>query len=172
MAHDDRTRSAARVDHPPGDAPERGRSAASAGPSHGHSQSLSVPRSSTSRARQTSGRSPSGQTSGRSPSGQAIVERPDPARLLKLAPGIVKQRHGAVLSRGTILRSDRYPSANTDRAHRFDGLNHFRQCALDIHGCSQPTAIGLRTALALLGARPLGSSAALVRVILVMKTSR
>ena len=63
-----------------------------------------------------------------------------------------------MLSRGTILKSDRYPSGSSEQAHRFDGLHHFRQCALDIHGCSQPTAIGLRTALALLGARPLGSS--------------
>lgn len=39
-----------------------------------------------------------------------LVERPEPDRLLKLGPAVVKGRSGAVLSRGFLLKTDHYAS--------------------------------------------------------------
>lgn len=48
-----------------------------------------------------------------SPFGGALPQpnaKPDPHRLLRLAPGIIKSRQGSVLSRGLCLKTDHYPS--------------------------------------------------------------
>lgn len=108
---------------------------------------------------------------------------PPPLNLARIAPAVVPSRQGSVLSRGLILKADyRFSAAPPDSAsapsssssssgapststgpgaappagHSYgdvSGASHVREGGLGIWGVAQPTATGVRSLLALLGAK-------------------
>jgi len=108
---------------------------------------------------------------------------PPPLNLARIAPAVVPSRQGSVLSRGLILKADyRFSAAPPDSAlapsssssssgapststgpgaappagHPYgdvSGASHVREGGLGIWGVAQPTATGVRSLLALLGAK-------------------
>ncbi|KAF9648669.1 hypothetical protein BDM02DRAFT_3269263 [Thelephora ganbajun] len=71
---------------------------------------------------------------------------------------VVKARNGSVLSRGSILKTDYYPSGRAlDLDLNVHGAPNFRsprQGNLNVFGAAQPRAQGLRAILSILRARP------------------
>lgn len=65
----------------------------------------------------------------------AQVELPEPDRLLRLGPAVVKGRQGAVLSRGFLLKTDHWASGRAkDLQHHLQGAPNFRAADLGIFG--------------------------------------
>ncbi|RKO94243.1 inositol hexakisphosphate-domain-containing protein, partial [Blyttiomyces helicus] len=93
---------------------------------------------------------------------------PDRWLALSRPAGLIKNRTGAVLSRGTILKADRFEPASasayqpTGRTPQHDPIlaevPNFRSVALSIYGVSQPTVPGISTLLTLLDCHPSSSS--------------
>ncbi|PWY97867.1 hypothetical protein BCV70DRAFT_202357 [Testicularia cyperi] len=73
--------------------------------------------------------------------------------------GVVRNRHGSVLNRGLILKTDHF-AGGARNAHlnlHLQGAPNFRKadCSLEVYGVAQPTMTGLKTILSVLKARPL-----------------
>ncbi|KAL8278970.1 hypothetical protein RQP46_008639 [Phenoliferia psychrophenolica] len=137
-----------------------------AGPRVGSTSALSPPNSPPTRFTRISsvsslfptGRIPSAAAS-RQPSAPDLSP-PNPRELLRHAPGVVKSRNGAVLSRGFMLKSDQRPTApssvhdaTTDGVEggvHLRGATNFRMAELGVFGVAQPTETGLRTILSVL----------------------
>ncbi|KAI8356155.1 inositol hexakisphosphate-domain-containing protein [Blakeslea trispora] len=85
----------------------------------------------------------------------------DPRKLLHAAKNLIRNRHGSVLARNTILKMDHFEKAiNTKLDFHLQGAPNFRMANLNVYGVAQPTAIGLSTVLALLNCHPNSASAA------------
>lgn len=88
--------------------------------------------------------------------------RPSPLghkeRLKRSEAGVVKRRDGAVLARGSILKTDHYPSGTAlDLDFHLKGAPNWRapkEESLNVFGVAQPTLPGLRGILSVLGCRP------------------
>ncbi|WVR08265.1 hypothetical protein IAU60_005312 [Kwoniella sp. DSM 27419] len=72
--------------------------------------------------------------------------------------GVVKRRSGGVLGRGFILKTDHYPTGRAmDLELTIQGAPNFRapvEESLNVFGVAQPTTIGLKSILTLLGCQP------------------
>ena len=72
---------------------------------------------------------------------------------------VKRERHGSVLVRGTILKTDHYHrDLNPELDVLLQGAPNYRSVELNIHGCSQPTITGLATLLTFLQGHPGASS--------------
>ena len=68
---------------------------------------------------------------------------------------VKRERHGSVLVRGSILKTDHYHrDLNPELDVLLHGAPNYRAVDLNIHGCSQPTLSGLATLLTFLGGHP------------------
>ncbi|OBZ84318.1 Paladin [Choanephora cucurbitarum] len=83
----------------------------------------------------------------------------DPRKLLNAAKNLIRNRHGSVLARNTILKMDHFEKAiNTKLDFHLQGAPNFRMANLNVYGVAQPTAIGLSTVLAILNCHPNSAS--------------
>ena len=86
---------------------------------------------------------------------------PSPFRTCGAPADLVRARHGSVLSRGLVLKTDQRVHVHTHEMHdpQLQGAPYFRGalCGLGVYGVAQPTVLGLKTVLTLLDCAPKGS---------------
>ncbi|RCI04172.1 hypothetical protein CU098_006507 [Rhizopus stolonifer] len=84
-----------------------------------------------------------------------VSNQTDPRQLLQAVKNLMRNRHGNVLARNTILKMDHFEKGmNTKLDFHLQGAPNFRMANLNVYGVAQPTTIGLSTVLALLNCHP------------------